>query len=409
MVFHSGLRAYAVAGAAATWIGLRPPTIPAATNVLASDTLSVQVDVGSWTPLNAVLNGVSVVSVYVDQALTPAALAGLKELRPSVLRFPAGTAANYYDWQTGTYSTGKPGDSWASGRRVLAMVPIGNFFALADTVGAQVDYIVNVYGDSPAKSAALARYIRDHGWSVAYWELANEPASRALGDRFPDPGSYLRIAAEHADSIASVFPTAQFAVGTQNRDFRNSNWNRAIAQQHRFQNVVVHRYVGPQRTQRRAMRAVGVDVPIGVAYSRLLRHSAPAAIATYAEAFPGKRLWVTEWGLLFFGQAIQNSLGHAIWMARTWVGYMRQPEIQMAAYWNFNGAPYEMMDGRTTEGTRRVTYYAFQMVSDLLRGASSTAAVGFRGVATDQGAIEAQVVQRRCSCKGSAGSMAGQS
>src|SRR5262245_63036767 len=103
------------------------------------------------------------------------------------LRFPAGTAGDAYDWQTGTVPDAflshfdPAGELATKARAYQTNLAVKGPMLLADAAslaaaahGSSLIVCVNAFTDSVASARALARYVRDHGIPVRYWELANE-------------------------------------------------------------------------------------------------------------------------------------------------------------------------------------------------------------------------------------------
>jgi len=76
---------------------------------------------------------------------------------------------------------------------------------------------------------------------------------------------------------------------------------------------------------------------------------------------------------------VQNSMAHAIWMARTFLRFFRTPELKMATYHNLNAPPFELIDRVDQTSIRRVPFYVYIMVVHLLEWAKYTAPVRFEG------------------------------
>jgi hypothetical protein len=332
------------------------------------------------------LLGISPLLTFTDQWLGEKDAAALCALHPSVLRFPGGTHANYYDWTEGKYVNTER----FSGRHPWSTAPVDEFFELARRCGARVAYVVNVYQDSPDKTRRLAEKIKSAGYSVAYWELGNELGSGTYRDAIPDVDAYLRMAKEHAAAIRSVFPTAEFAVPSDPVRRVTDAWNRRLSRQDDFDNIVVHRYHGPNKKQRAADPSGEASLSED-AYGRMLEHSREEG-PDYRRVFPGKHLWITEWGLLHIGTDLENSMAHGIWMARTFVAMTRREEITLAVYWNFNSDAFGTTQRRGSELMETIPQYVYTLLGDAARDATTTRAL--RPSRTRSDDVEAQLYER---------------
>ncbi|HBG46010.1 MAG TPA: hypothetical protein DDW94_03380 [Deltaproteobacteria bacterium] len=324
------------------------------------------------------LGGASIVLTYKDQ------WTGLPEenevagYSPAVLRFPAGTHAMYFDWETGNYSGAK-----INAARERSGYGVDKFFELSARYGAKASYIVNIYQDTPEKTGRLAEYFKAKGYQVDFWEMGNEAYAADYSDRFQDAQAYLAAARAHAEQILSVFPLAQFGVTADPRNRYVSPWNSALLEQDFFKNIVAHKYFGPDRATREDMISRGVQPDPDQAYSLMLKDSDPGNKPNFACIFPGKRLWVTEWGLLYIGFDIEDSMAHALWWSRTFIKLMRTDNIDMAAYWNLNAPPFELIQPVEEGFMRRVPFYAYKMALFALKSGVETRAAVFTGAGSE--------------------------
>src|SRR5262249_6331378 len=120
------------------------------------------------------------------------------DLRPALLRFPGGTSANYYHWQSGTFAAGLDGDSL---REQPALAPPGkgrvsfdDFVSYCKRFGIRPVVVVNIFTGTPEESAAWVRYARDQGFAIRDWEIGNEIYLSVYRKQFPTPASYLAVA-----------------------------------------------------------------------------------------------------------------------------------------------------------------------------------------------------------------------
>lgn len=311
------------------------------------------------SPVAEDLTGMGHVETFVDQKMSVFEQEALCHLTPSVMRFPAGTHAMHYDWESQHYSKFSKNKS-----RHLATQSIDTFFAQARRCGAKVAYVVNVF-DPPGKTLRLAEYLRRKGYSVQFWELGNE-----MGSKLPNVKKYLSVARSHADMISRVFENAEFGLTAIHKKFKTNVWNRALAKQDWCPNIIVHRYFGPSKK----IRKLGLVnyIPGSMVYERMLKNSSPEPIDNITRVFPSKKFWITEWGLLFTKFDIQNSMAHGIWLARTYLRFVRTPEVKVAAYFNFNAPPFETV--RTVNGhlVHRVTYYVNELINLVTTSATYT-------------------------------------
>jgi hypothetical protein len=329
---------------------------------------------GAEKPVSPALGGSSIVLTYKDQWAGISAENEVAPLPPGVLRFPAGTHAMYFDWETGKYSGDK-----INAKRELSGYGIDKFFSLASRYNADVSYIVNIYRDSPEKTGRLAKRIKESGYKVRYWELGNENYAPRYAVKFPNAEAYLLVARAHADEILKVFPDAEFGVTADPRNRYLSLWNAALAGQGFFKNIIIHKYLGPEKAKREALTKSGKQPDPDGTYSSFLKDSDPSSEPNFICRFDGKRFWTTEYGLLYIGFDIQNSMAHAIWMARTFMKQARTGRVDMMSYWNLNARPFELIEPIDRGFIHRVPFYAYSLMLKSLSSKSVTAPAVFTG------------------------------
>lgn len=336
--------------------------------------LSISMEKGAEKPVSPALGGSSIVLTYKDQWAGISAEDEIAPLPPRVLRFPAGTHAMYFDWETGNYSGVK-----ITTKRELSGYGIDKFFSLAARYNADVSYIVNIYRDSPEKTGRLASRLKASGYKVRYWELGNENYSPLYSTRFPNAEAYLAVARAHADEILKVFPDAEFGVTADPRAGHLSMWNAVLARQTFFKNIIIHKYLGPEKAKREALLKKGIQPDPAAAYSNMLKDSDPASEPNFICRFDGKRFWTTEYGLLYIGFDLQNSMAHAIWMARTFMKQARTARVDMMSYWNLNARPFELIEPIDRGFIHRVPFHAYTLMLKALSGKTVTAPAVFKG------------------------------
>lgn len=200
---------------------------------------SARIDPGQGTtPVNRLLLGANVQWVdHGDEQLTPGTLQflgpmldGMKALGPTVLRYPGGSMADTYRWQSGLGELKERGSSQHFYSRQMQTVEMGSreFLELCEAVGAIPLITVNVATGSADDAAGWVRQLNSTGIRsrqtgkimppVKYWEVGNEPylkdASRP--DLWMNPAEYLRRANAIAAAMRQADPTIQIGLPIRN-------------------------------------------------------------------------------------------------------------------------------------------------------------------------------------------------
>ena len=130
----------------------------------------------------------------------------LKAAGVKMLRYPGGSYADIYHWETHT----------APGGYVAPNTDFDTFMAGARRVGAQPMIIANYGTGTPAEAAAWVRYANvTKGYGAKWWTVGNENygnghyGSAWEADDHPDKSAsqYARLVIEYADAMKAVDPT----------------------------------------------------------------------------------------------------------------------------------------------------------------------------------------------------------
>jgi alpha-N-arabinofuranosidase len=132
----------------------------------------------------------------------PEMLRQIVQIPPTVLRYPGGTNADFYEWRNGIGPlSSRRENATLTGRRERIRLGTDEFLELAGRFGSEPLITVNVGTGTPQQAAAWVEYTnRRRGASgppVRYWEIGNEPY---LAARFPEARVEPRDFAARADA-----------------------------------------------------------------------------------------------------------------------------------------------------------------------------------------------------------------
>lgn len=280
-----------------------------------------------------------------------------------VMRFPGGRG-NRYDWETGVARSVKKPDGNA--------VPSEDFMARARSEGVSVDYVLNIT-DSPESIRELARSWRQMGAPVRRVEMGNEYYLPKLVGDIGGPEGYLERARASLQALRAggyQGPVGLVAASEEEDPSRSAEvWNGEISRANTsdFDAVVLHHYPSLAQDD---FETVYEESPSELA----------ASVERLRERFPGKQVWVTEWNLGNPPDAPEfNTLGHALFDLRT-LKALADARVDLAFYhvltgrgWEFLGPDRFALDyeDEETRLTRRVPYFAFQMMGVALSDGAS--------------------------------------
>ncbi len=148
----------------------------------------------------------------------------VKRVHPTILRFPGGCFASFYNWRDGVGPRieRRPGASAFWGGLENNDVGVAEYVDLCREAGAEPFYCLNLMSGSPEEAAALVAYCNagsshpigalrvKHGFhepfGIRYWELDNE-MMRKLG-----PAEYAERCVEFSKAIKDVDPEAKLVM-----------------------------------------------------------------------------------------------------------------------------------------------------------------------------------------------------
>lgn len=305
----------------------------------------------------------------------------VKQAQIPALRFPGGTRGNFYDWRTGRIRpAGRAGSEPVERGRP---VPMDDFMSRARSAGASVSYVLDIT-DSPASIRQLARHWKKTNAPVRWVEMGNEYYSRDQIRSIGGPAGYLEKARQalralraggYEGPVGLVVAPEGVLGGGDSITFRI--WNRILAASDLsgFNAIVLHYY---PRTEQVGFRRVYKEGPSNLR----------SVIGNLRKRFPGKQIWITEWNLGPPANAPQfNTMWHALFDLRM-MKAMLDSHVELAFYHVLTGRGWELLGPASQHGgsvanlSRRVPYFAFQMVDEARSGGAKYAPdiKAFKGV-----------------------------
>ena len=348
----------------------------------------------------------------------------VQALRPSLLRFPGGTIANYWNWRTGRVQlpAGMDGSFVAGAQRALELHPQGasfeDFCDFAKAVASEVIFVPNLQTSTLEDQAAWLKRLRDAGVAPTRVELGNEFYFEALMSdapgskpRFPNCEAALKASQEYVEAMKPYLPTdVKFAVQSSGsratmlrREPNNPlnalwDWDDALKPESWFHAITWHTYpeiamLAGNVNMFAAFGKVRARLPERFRSALLLENdsdaqSALGALLAYVESgtarqgafiakqFPGKELWVTEWGI---GENVAFYRGDrpvptGLWihvLARQAMAFLQVSGITVSLNHSlYMDGPWSCIRREDTERQYRPTgaYHVFQWMDEAVNG-----------------------------------------
>ena len=176
----------------------------------------------------------------------------INRLHARHVRFPAGTLANYWDWESGWF---KDGVALPYGLDEAAVNPyrLSDLKIMYDETGAMPVLVLNMLTSDLEEQLGVLREARRIGLPVRYVELGNEfyLSKPDNLEKFPSFVEYAEMANAWAKAIREEFPDVRIAaVGAAVRSWdneRRKGWNEKLFPLLRgIDAVVLHIYTGAE-------------------------------------------------------------------------------------------------------------------------------------------------------------------
>lgn len=158
----------------------------------------------------------------------------LSEIKITTLRFPGGTAADYFHWwqALGPHSGRPVQPSGNPNEFYTPVVGPEEFMKLSTALRAVPFITANVGTGSPDEAAQFAKYFQLRGFPVTYWEIGNEIYFEGIlgsGLVGPPPDVYARKLIDYATAIRQQAPFAKiYAAAVVGPEQTDSFWNSVV-------------------------------------------------------------------------------------------------------------------------------------------------------------------------------------
>lgn len=257
-------------------------------------------------------------------------------LGTNLVRFPGGTVANYYNWETFA-------PNWIAGEAVQQIhgnhvqwirtyfdAFVGNldpifFIRTIQGQGKDVILTLNVYSNTPEQIETGLKKLKATNITVRYFELGNEMYF------YKPTQEYLDTSRKVALKIKEIYPNAQIGIVGNRSDWDSSNLDWVIPNADWFDAVIYHPYSGN-----------GKNLPTEADRVRYILFSIPEKISNFItttrDKYSNKTLWFTEWNLyevindnnIFY----TDTYAYAVYHYNVLLTLLKYPRITIANHHN---------------------------------------------------------------------------
>jgi hypothetical protein len=351
----------------------------------------------------------------------------VRELNPSVIRYPGGTVASYWDWKKGSIDATLPiRNSW---RNIEEVVPnrLEDLKYACDQTGAVPLFVLNMVHGTLQGQLNMLAHARGIGLPVRYVELDNE---LYLGDedyvkRFPTGANYGREANQWIAALKKNYPGVKVAVvGYASRESgvnpkkpnanRTQNWNRDVLSVIRQADAMTfHLYGGSglnflgsvggnedseERAEQLQRKFSEPRAPDFVLTASMMRW-ATAEVYDYRILPDGMKAWITEYNLFEKEGVVAGTWAHGLYALLLSMQFMNEQRTEMICYHNLStsaqfAAIFNSSDGffksvvqkPTTKFDFTAAGHTLRLFGEALDGAREAVSLDFKGAKMVTGA-----------------------
>ena len=301
-------------------------------------------------------------------------------IRPSFIRFPGGTNANFYRWESDSYDLEllykfdslrtKHRETFFKEHSHDGSVGIDKIHSLSRRYEFNINYVVSVFNDSFDHVIRKLKLFHDPD-DIILIELGNELYFKEqAGHRFLDPNNYADAVQSWSRTIKKHFPNALIGVCvSEHYDYnRIKKWNDALLEVGNcFDAIVLHLYVDEHIIPNR--------YNFSTAYN-FVHYDLPMIIRYYNDFFDDKKVWITEWNIgRGNDEVISQSWYGCIFVADFITSLQQYPEVQISNYHRTIGTTHSVFTASWPKGKlsfkTSITADYFKYLSILFENVSS--------------------------------------
>lgn len=329
-------------------------------------------------------------------------------LKPGTLRYPGGTVANYWDWQSGWFVPAAPGGFLNAPRSTYRLQEL--LIAVRAT-GAIPIYVLNMLTSDLNTQLEMLQTAKSMGLPVQLVELGNEFYLSTPGDyvtKFPGGSDYGKQATSWISAIRAAFPDAKIAVvggvpvTNSSNDPRKANWNQELVQNLQGADALtLHPYVPiPQGTVTQGASSANVSNLEDIVSARWQQFE------NVLQSFPpNMKVWFTEYNLVDAANQVFHTWIHGILVAEMSLNFLAEDRSELACYYDMIGktGSEAIFYDRQSQGADNsplpqfaltAAGLAMRLLADTMQGMTSARQISFStGSASGGGGISPSPLQ----------------
>lgn len=310
------------------------------------------------------LMGLNGNAIYNNTWTNPALVDSIKNLNPSIIRYPGGTPGNYWDWKTG-WPVAPFSSCYPNGPLPKLMVRHNELKIGLDSCHADMLYTINMMNSNLSYQLQGLNNASGLAIPVKYIEIGNEHNLTC------DPissSTYASMSKIWADSIKAHYPKAKICLVGGDIPSSAPNWIRDISLQPINYNALsFHVYPLP------ALSPFNVKNALAIAYNTTgMRYS-----VSHFSNVPTKEVWVTECNMSTGNTSLSNSWTQTLFLLTMMDTLISINQVTMILPWAYSGPNLYLQSLDYNDFSMKATGVAVKFMNDISRGMDSCQKIKF--------------------------------
>jgi len=310
------------------------------------------------------LMGLNANAIYYNTWTNVALADSVKNLNPSILRYPGGTPGNYWNWSTG-WPSAPFSSCYPNGPSPALTVRHNELKIGLDSCHAEMLYTLNLLNSNLSNQLQGINYASSLSIPIKYIEFGNEHNLTC------DPISsttYASMSKTWADTIKAQYPSSKICLVGGDVPSSAPNWISDItAQNVNYDALSFHVYPLPSSS------IFNVKNALSIAYKTTgQRYS-----TSHFSNVPTKEVWVTEYNISSGNTALTNTWCQSLFILSMFDTLIQQNQVTMMLPWAYSGpnAYFQSLDYNNF--SMKATGLAVKVINDMSRGLDSCQKIKF--------------------------------
>lgn len=310
------------------------------------------------------LMGLNANAIYYNTWTNVALADSVKNLNPSILRYPGGTPGNYWNWSTG-WPSAPFSSCYPNGPSPALTVRHNELKIGLDSCQAEMLYTLNLLNSNLSNQLQGINYASSLSIPIKYLEFGNE--HNLTCDPISSP-TYAAMSKIWADTIKAHYPTSKICLVGGDIPSSAPNWISDItAQNPNYDALSYHVYPLPSSS------IFNVQNAFSIAYKTTgQRYS-----TSHFSSVPSKEVWVTEYNMSSGNTALTNTWSQSLFILSMLDTLIQQNQVTMMLPWAYSGPNLYFQSLDYNNFSMKATGVAVKLINDVSRGMDSCRKINF--------------------------------